>query len=128
MRAINFRRLSRQLTASVIATAIDLVLLLTLCFAAGVPPSIAAGTGAVAGGVVNFAIGRAWVFESRGPVLAQAVGYAGLVLVCGALLNAAIVGTVVATGVPLLIAKAFAVAAVMIGWTYPASSRIFKIA
>lgn len=128
MRATNLRRLSRQLTASVIATALDLMLLMTLCYAAGVPPSIAAGTGAVAGGVVNFAIGRAWVFESRGPVVMQALGYAGLVLAGGALLNAAIVGGVVATGVPLLIAKAFAVAAVMIGWTYPASARIFRIA
>ena len=117
-------RLVRQLTSSAIATTIDLVLLLALVQV--VPPAIAAAVAAIGGGCANFAIGRIWVFEARGSVVGQAVGYAVLVVGGGALVSGAIVGGLAAAGIPLVVAKVLAVGVVMLAWTYPVSARIFR--
>ncbi|MDQ3336883.1 MAG: GtrA family protein [Myxococcota bacterium] len=119
-------RLVRQVTSSTIATTLDLVLLVALVHVANLPPTIAGTVGAIGGGCANFAIGRIWVFEARGSVVGQAVGYAVLVVGGGALINGAIVGGLAAAGVPLVIAKVLAVGLVMIAWTYPVCGRIFR--
>ena len=119
-------RLVRQLVSSGIATSFDLVVLFALCHAAGVAPGIAAVAGAALGGAVNFAISRSWVFETRNSMLPQLYLYLVLVVAGGALINGAVVSAVATIGAPLLIAKALAIGAVMVGWTYPVSARIFR--
>jgi putative flippase GtrA len=116
----------RQVTSSAIATTLDLLLLIALVHVADLPPAIAATLGAIGGGCANFAIGRIWVFEARGSVVGQAVGYAVLVVGGGALINGAIVGGLASVGAPLVVAKVLAVGLVMIAWTYPVSARIFR--
>jgi putative flippase GtrA len=118
-------RLVRLVAASTIATLIDATVLVLCAHRMGLAAGLAGALGAGAGGVVNFAINRIWVFDAgRGPVLAQAAAYAAIVVGGGALLTAAIVGAAVAGGAPLLVAKGGAVAAVMLLWTYPVSARM----
>ena len=118
--------LARQVTASTIATSVDLMMLFALVRVVGLPPAIAAIAAALGGGATNFAIGRCWVFEARGPVIDQAVRYAVLVVGGGAIVSGAVVGGLAALGLPLVVAKVLAVGLVMLGWTYPVSARIFR--
>lgn len=119
-------RLIRVGVASGAATGVDTALLLGLCWLGGIGPGPAAFVASLAGGAVNFTINRRWVFGRRGgPWLAQALAYGLVVVLGGAGLGAVAVAAGVAVGLPLLIAKAAAVVAVLLGWTYPMSARVF---
>jgi putative flippase GtrA len=116
---------ARLFTASVVATLVDAAVLLGLAHHGGVAARPAAIAGCLAGGAVNFALSRGWVFGARRrALLPQALRYAVLVVVGGALWSGLAIGLVADAGAPLLVAKAIAVPLVMIGWTYPVSARL----
>lgn len=119
------RRLVRLATSSGVATLADTIVLVVLCRVLGWSPGFAAIAGCLVGGAVNFAIARSWVFGARtGPVLRQAVAYASLVVIGGAILSGVIVGVLAGSGAPLLVAKGGALVIVLAGWNYPISSRL----
>jgi putative flippase GtrA len=118
-------RLLRLLVASGLATLADAAVLLALCWQLGAPPGPAAVAGALVGGAVNFAIGRAWVFGARDRAWwRQAARYAVVVVGGGAVVSGLAVAALVAAGLLLPVAKAIAVVVVLIAWTYPMSARV----
>lgn len=58
--------LTRHLMASWIATAVDFALMLLLVELAGVRADVATLAGAALGAVVNFSLGRTWVYRAAG--------------------------------------------------------------
>lgn len=122
------RRVMRVLRLGVssgVATLVDTALLFVLVHAAGVVAGLAAFAGSLAGGAVNFAISRRWVFAaSVAGWIGQALRYAAIVVAGGAVVSAAAVAALYAIGLPLLIAKGAAVLITMAAWTYPMASRV----
>lgn len=113
-------RALRLLIASGTATSADTAVLFALVHAADVAPALATVIGCLAGGSVNFALARGWVFAVRGRGwLGSLLRYAVVVVGGGALVSAAVVAAVAALGAPLLMAKAAAIGVTMASWTYP---------
>lgn len=118
-------RLLRLLIASCVATTADSAVLFVLCWRLGAAPGLAATAGALVGGAVNFAIGRAWVFRARDRAWwRQAARYALIVVGGGAVVSGLAVAALVAVHLPLPLAKAAAVVIVLLAWTYPMSARV----
>jgi putative flippase GtrA len=120
-------RTKRMLTASTVATAVDVAVLFALVTGFTLRPGPAAICGCLAGGIVSFLMCRNYVFERpRGSWLGQLVAYITLVVVGGALLSGGIVQLATSSfGAPVLVAKAIAAAIVMLGWNWPVSARVF---
>lgn len=119
------RRLVRLAVASGLATTTDTAVLVALTVIAGLAPGLAAIAGCLAGGAVNFALSRRWVFAARGRAWwPQAVRYAVIVVGGGAAVSGVVVAVLCAGGAPLLVAKAAAIAVTLAAWTYPWSSRV----
>jgi putative flippase GtrA len=109
-----------------VATAADFAWMVFAVERLGIPPAMAAATGAALGAVANFLLGRTWVFRrpSRGAWTAQAVRYA-LVASASAILNG--LGEHVLhdlCGVGYLSARVAVSLAVGILWNYPLQ-RVF---
>jgi putative flippase GtrA len=118
-------RVLRVLVASGAATAADTAVLLLLCWGVGLSAGLAAGAGSVAGGAVNFAINRTFIFGGgAGDWWTQALRYGVIVVLGGAVISGVAVAALVATGLPLLVAKAAAVVLTLVVWTYPMSARV----
>lgn len=123
-RAPRLARVLRLGISSGAATMVDTALLFVLVHATGFAPGPAALLGSLAGGAVNFAINRRWVFAVGGGWLGQALRYFAIVVGGGAVVSAAAVAALCALGLPLLIAKGAAVLITMAAWTYPMASRV----
>lgn len=81
--------LLRHQANSTVATAVDFSTMITLVSMAGAPPAVGTAVGAATGGVVNFLLGRRWVFRAGGRTATpQAARYA-LVSLGSLLLNTA---------------------------------------
>ena len=123
-----YPRLARVLRLGVssgVATLVDTAILFALVHAIGFAPGPAALLGSLAGGAVNFAINRRWVFTSAvAGWIGQALRYFAIVVAGGAVVSAAAVAALCALGLPLLVAKAAAVLITMAAWTYPMASRV----
>lgn len=118
-------RLLRVLASGGAATAVDTVVLIVLCGLAGVPAGAAAVAGCLAGGGVNFTIKRRWIFAAAGHRWpAQLLRYGVVVVGGGAVVSGAAVAGLVASGLPVLAAKAITVGLVLVTWTYPLSARL----
>jgi putative flippase GtrA len=77
--------LLRHQTGSVIATAVDFSVMIALVSLAGAAPAAGTAAGAACGAIVNFMLGRRWVFRAtQGKVAPQAVRY--IVIATGSLL------------------------------------------
>ena len=112
--------------SSTAASAVDLATLLGLLHLAHLAAGLAGAAGCVAGGVVNFALNRAFVFRRGGRGwLGQLLRYAVLVVLAGALIAGGIIQLgVTVLGLPVLAAKAIAAALVLGCWNYPVSARL----
>lgn len=118
-------RLARLATASGVATAVDTAVLLLLVAGAGLAPGPAAVVGCLAGGAVNFAVSRRWVFRAHARRWwPQALRYGVIVVGGGALVSGLAVAALTAVGAPLLLAKAVAIVTTMTAWTYPMAARV----
>lgn len=56
--------LLRHQAGSIVATAVDFTVMVALVSLAGAAPALGTAVGATAGGVVNFMLGRRWIFEA----------------------------------------------------------------
>jgi putative flippase GtrA len=124
-----FKKLLRMAASSTAASAVDLVTLFTVLQLLPLWPGAAGAVGCVAGGAVNFALCRGWVFQKRGEGwLGQLWRYAILVVLAGALLAGAVIQLATAVvGLPVLLAKGISAALVLACWNYPISARlVFK--
>jgi len=118
-------RLVRLVVASGTATAVDTAVLFGLCRVGGLGPGLAAFVGCVAGGAVNFAINRRWVFSGGARSwLVQAASYGLVVVGGGAVVTGVAVAAGVGLGLPLGVAKAGATVLALVTWTYPMSARV----
>jgi putative flippase GtrA len=118
-------RVARALASSAVASGVDVVTLLALIHVTHVTAGVAAAIGCLAGGIANFALSRAWVFQSKGQAMRQLVTYGILVVGCGALLSGAVVQlATVALGLSVLAAKCAAAVLVFFGWNYPIAARL----
>jgi putative flippase GtrA len=80
-----FYALVRHQTGSVIATTVDFAVMIALVSLAGATPAAGTAMGAACGAVVNFTLGRRWVFRAtQGRVAPQAGRY--MVIAAGSLL------------------------------------------
>jgi len=116
----------RMALCSSAATAVDLATLCGLIKVFGLWPGAAGVLGCLAGGAVNFALNRKWVFPSSdrrwlGPLLR----YGLLVVLGGALVAGGLIQLGIAVlGLPVLLAKGAAAALVLACWNYPVSARL----
>jgi putative flippase GtrA len=112
------KRPLKSLSASAIATAIDLVVATSVLRLAGTHPSAATAVGCVVGAVVSFSLCRAWAFEARGAIVPQLGRYA-FVSASGAALNAGGVALLAMLDAPFLLAWMLTRVAVFSTWSYP---------
>lgn len=128
---LDARLLGRHQLAAMLATVVDFSLMIALVQLAGLPPPIATVLSAISGGIVNFTVSRQWAYKSRhrGTTPSQALRY-GMVSFGGALLNAGLLGVVLASvAVPYLAARAVVAIAVSVLYTYPLHTRlVFRVA
>jgi len=120
------KRLARMAASSTAASAVDLVTLFAVLQLLPLWPGAAGAVGCVAGGAVNFALCRGWVFRDRGEGwLGQILRYALLVVLAGALLAGVVIQLATAViGLPVLLAKGISAALVLVCWNYPISNRL----
>jgi putative flippase GtrA len=123
--------LGRHQIAAVVATLVDFSMMVALVELMHAPPPFATLVSATAGGVTNFAMGRAWAFRARhrGSLASQAIRYA-LVCAGGALLNASVLGALLElTAPPYVVARAVVSIFVSVVYTYPMHTRfVFRVA
>lgn len=115
----------RFLAASVCATTTDAIVLFACHHLLAIDAGIATIAGCLAGGLVNFMLGRSWVFADRRASWWRTVASYLIVVVGGAaLISGAVVAALAALAIPVVLAKAAAVLLTMLVWTYPMSSRV----
>jgi putative flippase GtrA len=125
-RLADARLLGWHQIAAALATAVDFALMIALVEAFGAPPGAATFLSALAGGVTNFNLSRAWAFRARhaGSLGGQAARYA-VVSLGGAVLNGALVALAVrTTEVPYVLARVGIAIAVSLAYTYPLHTRV----
>jgi putative flippase GtrA len=112
------------------ASVVDLATLFTLLHLLHLWPGAAGALGCMAGGAVNFALNRRWVFgdlqrQHGAHWRGQLLRYALLVVLGGALGSGLVIQlTVAGLGLPVIVAKAIAAALVLACWNYPVSARL----
>lgn len=114
------RLVGRHQVASLVTTAIDFSVMVALVQLLGAPAALAAVAGAGVGAVVNFRLGRSWIFDARHePVAGQALRY-GVVSGASAALNGGgelLVHDV--AGVHYVVARCLVAALVSLAWNLP---------
>jgi putative flippase GtrA len=81
--------LLRHQAGSIVATAADYAVMITLVSLAGAAPAVGTAVGAACGGVVNFFLGRRWIFRATEHRSAPQAGRYALVCFGSLLLNTA---------------------------------------
>lgn len=127
---LDARLLGRHQLTAMSATFADFGTMIALVELFGCAPPLATIVSAIAGGVVNFSVSRAWAFRRRhrGTLPSQAVRY-GAVSLGGALLNAALLALALAiSDLPYPAARAIIAVAVSVLYTYPLHTRfVFRL-
>ncbi len=112
--------LLRHQAGAFAATALDFGVMITAVRLLGVYPTRATAIGALSGAVLNFALARAWIFDThRGSMHAQALRYA-LVAMGSLLLNVAgehLAFTIL--GLNYVVARLMVSLGVSILWNFP---------
>lgn len=107
-----------------LAAVLDVLVLIGLVELARVHVTAAAFAGAMSGAAFNFAVNKYWAFaDDSGIELRQVAGFAIVAAVSACFIAAAVHLLAVMIGLPYLMAKAIAAAAVFLGWSYPVQAR-----
>jgi putative flippase GtrA len=118
-------RLLRHQAGALVATGVDFLTTVLLVWA-GLSAVLATVCGAALGAVVNFSLGRRWIFQASGAISSQAQRYA-LVSLGSLLLNAAGEGLLVHAGVHFFVGRVIVAVTVSLLWNYPLQRRfVFK--
>ena len=111
--------------SGVVATVVDLVVLLSLVEIFGVSVVIAVFIAASSGAVSSFLVNKYWAFGDRAPItLVQIVSFAGVALGSAFGVSAVVQVLSVQLGLPYLIAKGIGALLLFAFWTYPVQSRV----
>jgi len=120
----------RHQIAAAIGTGADFATMIALVELLRFAPPVATVVSALAGGLVNFVVSRAWAFRQRheGTLRSQAMRYA-LASGGGAFLNAILLSLFLrAVDVPYPLARAAIAIAVSLLYTYPVHTRlVFRV-
>jgi putative flippase GtrA len=119
-RMIPLGLLLRHQTASVVATVIDFAVMITLVSVVGAAPAVGTAIGAASGGVVNFLLGRRWIFRATAYHPAPQAGRYAMVSLGSLVLNTC--GVHVLAGVmhyPYVAARLAVSFAVSVLWNFP---------
>jgi putative flippase GtrA len=115
-----WRLLGKHQVSSILSTAVDFVTMIATVELLGFSSVAGTITGATAGGITNFSLGRSWTFRARsGRVVPQAIRYA-LVSAASAGLNA--IGEYlinIRLGVQYIAARVMVAVIVSIAWNFP---------
>ena len=117
--------LYRHQVAAAAATTVDILMMVALVRFVHFAPAIATFASAIAGGVVNFTLGRSWAFRDAraGAVGGQAFRYA-LACLGGAALNASLLALVLRNfAAPYVPARVLVSIVVSLAYTYPIHAR-----
>lgn len=111
--------------SGVVATSIDVLMLIFLVEVADVHVTLAAFFAAMAGGITNFLVNKFWAFGDASPIdIRQVTLYTMVSLVTAGFVAASLHVLAIFMGLPYLIAKAIAAVLVFLAWGYPAQSRL----
>ncbi len=112
--------------ASLLASVVDLATLLLIAQTAHVAAGLAVALGCLAGGAVNFALSRRWVFRTRGAGRRRQFALYGFVIVGGGAVLAGLLVQLATTtlGAPLLPARCAIAVVLFVCWNYPLSSLV----
>lgn len=117
---VSLALLLRHQTASIAATAVDFTVMIALVSAAGAAPALGTAIGAASGGVVNFLLGRRWIFRATAYHPAPQAWRYAMVSVGSLVLNTC--GVHVLAGVmhqPYVAARLAVSFAVSVLWNFP---------
>jgi putative flippase GtrA len=111
---------ARHQAGSLIATLVDFSTMIAVVRLLGLHPAVATAGGAAAGAVVNFLLGRYWIFPNgRATAGASAVRYALVSLVSLGLNSAGEYVLVSVARMQYVLARLVVAVAVSIGWNFP---------
>jgi putative flippase GtrA len=119
-----WRLLGRHQVGAITASAVDFSVMVALVEILRAPPALAAATGAMAGAMTNFVLGRRWVFRARSAAALGQAGRYAAVSAAGAGWNA--LGEYVlhdAGLVGYVLARAVVAIAVGLAWSFPLQRR-----
>jgi putative flippase GtrA len=103
-----------------IATAVDFTVMISLVSGAGLDPAIATAISAACGGIVNFILGRRWVFRATHHKTAPQAGRYFLVSLGSLILNACGVHVLASIfHVPYVAARVAVSLVVSVTWNFP---------
>lgn len=121
--------LLRHQTGAAAATALDLALLVALVELLEIPPVVATALGAASGAVLNFELGRRWIFDaSSAPAGPQAARYAGVTAAGVGLTTLGEWGALAVSDGHYLAARIVVGAALSLLWYYPLHARyVFRL-
>lgn len=112
--------LLRHQTGAIAATVVDYSVMIALVSAAGAPPALGTAAGAASGAVVNFLLGRRWIFRATRHRTAPQAGRYALVSFASLLLNTAGVHVLAAyLHVQYVAARVAVSLAVSVLWNFP---------
>lgn len=112
--------LIRHQVGAVAATAVDYGVMIALVSGLGAPPALGTAVGAATGGVLNFFLGRRWIFRSTGSKAAHQARRYAMVSLGGLVLNTC--GVHALAGVlhyPYVAARLAVSIAVSLLWNFP---------
>jgi putative flippase GtrA len=95
----------KSLAVGAVASAVDLVLLLTANRLGGLPPGACAATGVLGGALTSFLLNRRYTFRQQGPLMGPALRFAAGTLLLTALHAASVTWLSRQLAAPLLLAK-----------------------
>jgi putative flippase GtrA len=111
--------LSQHQLSALIATGFDYLIMIACVSLFGLSPVVGTVIGALFGAVINFTLGRRWVFDARGGDLrAQALRYA-LVSMVSLACNAGAEWLLVRAGLQYIGARLCASITIGVGWNFP---------
>lgn len=111
--------------SGLIATAIDVLMMILLVERFGVPVGFAAFLGAMAGAIANFTVSKYWAFRDPSPVDPRQLATFAAVAICTGIMVATsvhVLATVV--GVQYVLAKGISAVLVFLLWSYPAQAKL----
>ena len=111
--------------SGVIATAIDVLVMIVLVEWSGLPVGIAAFLGAMSGAFANFTVSKYWAFRDFSKVDPKQVGtYAAVALCTGIMVATSVHVLAVMIGIQYVLAKAISAVFVFLLWSYPAQAKL----
>ena len=111
--------------SGVIATAVDVLIMILLVEWSGLPVGIAAFLGAMSGAFANFTVSKYWAFRDTSRIDPRQVATFAAVALCTGIMVATSVH-VLATmvGVQYVLAKGISAVLVFLLWSYPAQAKL----